>query len=1148
MSDFTLSHLVFEAADKDAAAVVVPALANAALSRTELKQISLEAAAGIIGHRRRDALGVEGHHVVAMALTNGLPFVLAFLGVTSTGAIAAPLNPAYTEPEYEFYLSDTKAGVLVVDEANANESFPGVAAARKLGIPVTTLGVQAKQGGGAGSVSPIVKLLPQAGKDAANGTNTEHSGGDDAPIPAPTSETLALILHTSGTTGTPKAVPLSHQNLGQSALNVASAYSLGPGDRGYLIQVLFHIHGIVASLLAPLVSGGSVVVPNKFDAGVTWTQFAALKCSWLTGTPSALQILLHAPKAGPDLGIKFLRSCSSPLLPSTFKSLQEVFQCPILEAYAMTENAHQMTTNTPTDAKPGSVGKAAGTVQLGIYSDESVSPLGINKEGEVCITGPSVTKGYLGNPKANASAFFKDANGVRWFRTGDIGVLDEGGHLSIVGRRSEIINRGGEKISPLEVDEAMMLCAAPYIREAACFSVPDDFFHQEIEAAIVLSDDAPSNLHDQREIQHLLEKRLAAFKIPKRIHFFEGKIPKGPTGKIQRVQLSRKLARPTGSSESAAKPQGGDDSELSERIRKIIIEGLRADPATVKPTTTLLELGADSMNLTRTLGNLRHAGFTIDMSDVILNPTVQRVIDICASSYSSNGSASAALPGKNVKAIDIPAPFSVLKESLEEANGLPSLDVILEDVAKQAGLQRDQLDEVFPLAREQKWFFEAAVSPKWGLQDTAVSWIATGAAIKPTVDIEKLKWAFAEVAKVEPLPRSFFAKVPGSDVWVHAIAKPGALPLVWEELSASSEQDALEKLQAEYDKFRYTPGVRVSQLYLISYPDKKGQQARSLFTLDSHVLTDNISRSSLRDNVVKLYRGEATIETLPQVPVPSSVWVKALIEAYKENSVTKTRYWQNDVKSHAITGKPAYFPPADAGVKFFARYSVTDDASAKGSIWKGDISGLSVLMGMTTPTLIQTVVPLALAAFEYQGTRALPPSVRYTFGISARTGIIAPIPNSEQIRGFGIAEVPFSFLLSIAKQSLWLHMQQASLKLADSTKHYHAEARDSTEDSAIRFIWREVPAGSDWSNTIEAEGERISLDLPAQIYVLCMRLGPDTLAMVDGETDEYVQWRSKNGYPVSFIAVLQRTLTFLAENKDDVVNLTLDDLIKAVWA
>lgn len=226
---------------------------------------------------------------------------------------------------------------MVVDEPNANESFPGVVAARKLGIPVCSLAVQIKEGGGAGSVSPSVKVVAQADEGTANVTGAKEINGDaHASIPPPTADSLCLILHTSGTTGKPKAVPLSHANISCSALNVARAYDLGAGDRGYLIQVLFHIHGIVASLLAPLVSGGSVVVPNKFDAGVTWTEFAALKCSWLSGTPSALQILLHSPKAGPGLGIKFLRSCSSPLLPSTFKTLQDVFQCPVLEAYAMT--------------------------------------------------------------------------------------------------------------------------------------------------------------------------------------------------------------------------------------------------------------------------------------------------------------------------------------------------------------------------------------------------------------------------------------------------------------------------------------------------------------------------------------------------------------------------------------------------------------------------------------------------------------------------------------------------------------------------------------------------------------------------------------------------------------------------------------------
>lgn len=222
---------------------------------------------------------------------------------------------------------------MVVDSAHADETFPGVAAARKLGIPVCSLALHQ---GSEGTTHCSIQLLKDEHRPA---TSAAHENGWTSSSPAP--DTLALILHTSGTTGKPKAVPLSHENLCQSALNVARAYNLGRDDRGYLIQVLFHIHGIVASLLAPLVSGGSVVVPDKFDANVTWADFSSLKCSWLSGTPSALQMLLHAPKAGPDLGIKFLRSCSSPLLPSTFAELQKVFQCPVLEAYAMTGKYHQ---------------------------------------------------------------------------------------------------------------------------------------------------------------------------------------------------------------------------------------------------------------------------------------------------------------------------------------------------------------------------------------------------------------------------------------------------------------------------------------------------------------------------------------------------------------------------------------------------------------------------------------------------------------------------------------------------------------------------------------------------------------------------------------------------------------------------------------
>lgn len=414
-----------------------------------------------------------------------------------------------------------------------------------------------------------------------------------------------------------------------------------------------------------------------------------------------------------------------------------------------------MTTNTQKDAHAGCVGKASGTVRLSLFGEESTSgPLPADCQGEVCITGPSVTNGYLENPEANTKAFFTDAEGTRWFRTGDIGIIDSqtNGHLRIVGRKSEIINRGGEKISPPEVDEAMMLCAAPHVREAACFAVPDDFFGQEIEAALVLAQDAPSDLRSETEIRRLLGDRLAPFKIPKRIHFFQDKIPKGPTGKIQRIQLSKNVSKRV-NGQAARGANGIDANELPGRIMNLIAEDLRSDPSGVKPEVTLLELGADSMNLTRLLGNLRHLGCTLAMADVMLNPTVQQVVNLCMKSYArgkaeKNDVSAATSTGQ----VEIPSPFSVLEEFvLDSTAGISSLGDILASVSKQTGLQVSQLEDVLPLSLEAKWFHDGTITDKWGMKGTQMSYVTIGSPIQGSVDIDRLKWAFGEAAKVEPV-------------------------------------------------------------------------------------------------------------------------------------------------------------------------------------------------------------------------------------------------------------------------------------------------------------------------------------------------------------------------------------------------------------
>jgi aryl carrier-like protein len=421
----------------------------------------------------------------------------------------------------------------------------------------------------------------------------------------------------------------------------------------------------------------------------------------------------------------------------------------------MTENAHQITTNVPDQAKPGYVGKPSGSVSLRIFGDDpAAGPLATDVQGEICITGASVMRGYLDNPEANAKAFFTGPGGIRWLRTGDIGVLDSqaAGYLCIVGRKSEIINRGGEKISPPEVDEAMILCAAPHVREAACFAVPDAFFGQEVEAALVLAKDAPQELHDEATIQRLLEERLALFKIPKRIHFFEDKIPKGPTGKIQRVQLSRTLAKQA-DGEVNANVVNIDPANLPARISELIAQAFRVDAGKVQPKVMLLELGADSMSLTRLLGDLRHVGCSIAMSDLMLNPTVQQVIDMCMKSHAAGkGTNKTRNLGTDVaEDVEPPARFSLLSELIEGIEDALSLDSVLAHVTKQTGLQVDELEDVLPLSPEAKWFQSQTLTTKWGLEGTAASFVTMGAPINDSVDIEKLKWAFAEAAKAEPV-------------------------------------------------------------------------------------------------------------------------------------------------------------------------------------------------------------------------------------------------------------------------------------------------------------------------------------------------------------------------------------------------------------
>lgn len=310
--------------------------------------------------------------------------------------------------------------------------------------------------------------------------------------------------------------------------NIVKTYELTPKDCTLLVMPLFHVHGLICGLLSTLLSGGIAVIPRKFSASHFWQDFKENKCNWYTAVPTIHQILLRSPPTQVP-AIRFIRSCSSSLAPSTLHHLEEAFKAPVLEAYAMTEASHQMTSNPlPHNGphKAGSVGLGQG-VEV-VILDEAGNPAEL---GEVCIRGKNVTKGYLNNPEATASSFTKEG----YFRTGDQGKKDKDGYLILTGRIKELINRGGEKISPIEVDSVML--SHPKIAEAVSFAVPDDMYGQEVHATVVLKHGLKDDVKSiERELKAYCLTKLAKFKVPKRIYLTDV-MPKTATGKIQRRKV-----------------------------------------------------------------------------------------------------------------------------------------------------------------------------------------------------------------------------------------------------------------------------------------------------------------------------------------------------------------------------------------------------------------------------------------------------------------------------------------------------------------------------------------------------------------------------------------------------------------------------------
>ncbi|TGO52612.1 hypothetical protein BCON_0138g00310 [Botryotinia convoluta] len=451
-------------------------------------------------------LGITSQAAVSIALPNTYEFIIAFLAASWQRGIAAPLNSAYKQEEFEFYIDDLSSAVALVPKDSFQKDGPAVRAARKYNAAIA----ECYWNG-----SEVVLDVKDEGKLKGKGNQkVEQAQPDD----------VALVLHTSGTTGRPKAVPLTHRNLTTTMKNIQATYKLTPADRTMLVMPLFHVHGLLAGFLAPLMSGGSVIVPPKFSASEFWTDFITHKANWYTAVPTIHQILLKNPPPTTKPNIRFIRSCSSPLSPTTFHALEETYNAPVLEAYAMTEASHQMTSNPlpPGKRQPGSVGIGQG-VEVRILDGEG-KEVPIGSEGEISIRGENVTKGYLNNEKANKESFTKEG----FFRTGDQGKMDKDRYVFITGRIKELINKGGEKISPIELDN--VLARHPAVSEAVSFAIPDEMYGQDVGVAIVLK---PDQKLTASELKQWVADKVAKFKVPKQVYFSDV-MPKTATGKIQR--------------------------------------------------------------------------------------------------------------------------------------------------------------------------------------------------------------------------------------------------------------------------------------------------------------------------------------------------------------------------------------------------------------------------------------------------------------------------------------------------------------------------------------------------------------------------------------------------------------------------------------
>jgi acyl-CoA synthetase (AMP-forming)/AMP-acid ligase II/acyl carrier protein len=589
------------------------------------------------------SLGVGRTDRVAVVLPNGPEAAVAKV-VVAAGAVCAPLSPGLTEDEYQRYFGELRLAALLTS-ADLNSASRRVA--HSMGIKVIDVSKRPNKGAGAFSI---------VGLASRRATDDEFaSGADDA-----------FIFLTSGSTSRPKTVPLTHASVCLSARNVGAAIELGPQDRLLSVMPLYHVHGLICGILGALAAGSSAVCTPGFDVKAFFSWLTEFRPTWYTAVPAIHQAILREAEShkqgARQSSLRLIRSASTSLAQDVLGDLEALFYVPVIDTYGMTEAATQITANPLRRRKPGSVGRPAGP-EIAIL-DSRGRQLSPGKRGEIALRGPTITRGYDNDPAATAAAFRDN-----WFRTGDLGYLDADGYLFIVGRIKEIIHRGGQKVAPAEVEEALL--SHPDVIDAAIFPVPHGRLGADVAAAVVLRQDAKVSALRLRDFAR---ERLAGFKVPGLIEIVS-EIPKGPGGKIKRNELAIAFAKtsPTAGKRGDKTLPG---SELRCQLAEIWADILDVDRIDVDQD--VFPLGVDSLAMTQMVLRVEERfGVNLSFMDIFNAPTVAALAHHVESSQKatdpSSNSSDPALETSQMKGAGLPSISFVQERMMRIERKLPGL-------------------------------------------------------------------------------------------------------------------------------------------------------------------------------------------------------------------------------------------------------------------------------------------------------------------------------------------------------------------------------------------------------------------------------------------------------------------------------------------